>query len=98
MNLDLWRDIAGILLILELIILVLPVLVLSFFAVRTAGKLNRTVANFFIKAHIYAGKTQHAVDRSAEIAASPVITLYALAAFAKGAARGMNNVVRGKSG
>lgn len=97
MNLDLWRDIAGILLLIEAMILVLPILVLSFLAVRAVTRLRSAIANAFPRVHVATSKAQHVIDRSAEVAYSPVITVYSLTAGAKGVARGIRKVVRGKA-
>lgn len=98
MNLDLWRDLAGVLLILEMFIVALPVLVLLLFAVRGLYQLNHKTADLLSKAQAVAGNTKRAVDRSADVAASPVITLYALAAGGKGVIHGVSNVLKGKAG
>ncbi len=98
MGLPLWRDLASILLILELMVLVLPFLVVFYFALRGMLALNRSVRGFMPRVRGAFLGLQHATDKAAGVATAPVFAIYSYVAFGKGIVQGTLSVVKGRSG
>jgi hypothetical protein len=98
MALHLWRDLALILLILELIVLVLPFFFLFYFTLKGLLSLNRWARGFLPKVGHGVSHIQAVTNRAASGVAAPVIAVYSYAAFGKGLVRGTLAVVKGKSG
>jgi hypothetical protein len=98
MSLLLWRDLAAILLIIELIVLVLPFFFLSYFALKGLLAVNRSVRGFMPKVRgVFLG-FQSATDKAAGVVAAPVIAIYSYAAFGKGILQGTLSTFKGRSG
>lgn len=98
MGLPLWRDLAAILLIVELIVLVLPFLFLSYLALKGLLAFNRSVRGFMPKVRgVFLG-LQNTTDKAAGVVTAPVFAVYSYAAFSKGIIQGTLSVVKRRSG
>jgi hypothetical protein len=95
MNLGLWRDIAVILLAMELMVLVAPVLALAYLSVRGVLRLTHFIRGLFPQAHGYAFRLQRLTARMAGAMVAPLISIYSFAAGGKAVARAMWSVLRG---
>jgi hypothetical protein len=95
---SLWRDLAVILLVIELMIMVLPFFFLFYFALKGMLSFNRFMRGFMPRIRGVGMAIQHGTDRAAGAVAAPVIAMYSYKAFGRGLIRGTLSVVKGRSG
>jgi hypothetical protein len=98
MSLPLWRDLAAILLIIELIVLVLPFLVLSYFALKGLLAVKRYVRQFMPKVGGVFLSVENATDRAARVVVAPVIAIYSYTAFGRSIVHSTLSTFKGRSG
>jgi hypothetical protein len=98
MGLPLWRDLATILLIIELMIMVLPFFFLFYFALKGVFAINRSVRSFMPQVRgVFLG-LQNTTDKAAGVVTAPVIAVYSYTAFGRGIVQGALAVVKGRPG
>jgi hypothetical protein len=98
MALQLWRDLAVVLLIVELMVVVLPFLLLFYFALKGILSVNRSARAFMPKVGQVMATLQVVTEKAGGSVAAPVIAICSYASFAKGLVKGTLSVVRGRSG
>jgi hypothetical protein len=95
---SLWRDVAVILLVIELMIMVLPFFFLFYFALKGMLSLNRFMRGFLPRVGGVSEAIQRGTNRAAEAVVAPVIAVYSYRAFGRGLVKGTLSLVKGRSG
>lgn len=98
MAIPLWRDVAVILLIIELMIVMLPFLVLFYVALKGMLHFNRFMRGLMPQIRGVFLSIQHGTGKAAGVVTTPVIAAYSYRAFGRGVIQGTISVMKGRSG
>ena len=96
MNAPLWRDIAVILLILELFILLIPFLLLFYFSIRAMARLQHSFHGLLTGIRKGMDSLSDSSKKASHTIASPVIKGHSLLARGRGIFQSTLSVMRGK--
>ena len=95
-NLPLWRDLSIVLLSVELIVALIPVLLIFYYAVKYVPRGIRWLRSALVQVHMV---TYHIQDRTLKVAQSiiaPIIAIRNFVAYGKGIIRGILSVAGGR--
>ena len=95
---SLWRDVAVILLAVELMIMGLPFFFLFYIALKGLLSVNRFMQGFLPQVSGIFLSVQHGTDKAAGVVSAPVVAFYSYLAFGRGLIQGTLSVVKGRSG
>ena len=98
MAISLWRDVAAILLIIELMIVALPFFFLFYVALKGMLSFNRFMRGFMPQVRGIFLSIQHGTGKAAGAVTAPVIAIHSYKAFGLGLIQGTLSVVKGRSG
>lgn len=96
MNFPLWRDIAVILLILELLILLIPFLLLFYFSIRAMARLQHLFRGLLIEIRKGMDSMRDSSKKVSHTIVFPIIKGHSLLARGRGIFQSTLSVMRGK--